>query len=203
MPISKERQRATQQRAEDTREAILQAGVELFSTQGFEGISIRAIEAASNTKRGLVTYHFGNKENLWKAVVDKVFNQMPAASAETQAALQDLDENSQIRAHLTRFIHYSAEHPEVSRIIIQEGKSATWRLQYLVDNHVRPRFNLINSLMGNNLDAHTLYIFIGAATMIFDVEAECEALFGFNPRNKDFVREHARRVCDMVLAGRT
>ena len=37
---------ALKQRAEDTREAILTAGVELFSSQGFDGTSIRAIEAA-------------------------------------------------------------------------------------------------------------------------------------------------------------
>ena len=51
------------------------------------------------------------------------------------------------------------------------------------------------------IDAHTLYIFIGAATLVFDVEAECEALFGFNPREESFVREHANRLYDLLSAG--
>lgn len=199
MEQAKKRQRAPQQRAEDTREAILQAGIDLFSTQGYDGISIRAIEAASKTKRGLVSYHFGSKENLWKAVAERVFENLPVASEETLATIRDLDRRAQIRAHLTNFVRYSAKHPEISRLIIQEGKSASWRLEHLVDNYVRPRVQHINELMGGELDAHTLYIFIGAATLIFDVEAECERMFGFNPREDEFVREHARRLCDLMI----
>ena len=75
----KVRQRAVQQRAEETQEAILLAAVELFTTQGFDGISIKAIEQASGTKRGLVTYHFGDKEQLWRLVADHVFAQLALA----------------------------------------------------------------------------------------------------------------------------
>ncbi|MEM7020471.1 MAG: TetR/AcrR family transcriptional regulator [Pseudomonadota bacterium] len=199
MKVPKIRQRAVQQRAEETKEAILQAGIELFSTQGFEGISIRALEEASNTKRGLVAYHFESKEELWKNVVDRVFDKLPGASPEMIAALRGLDKESQIRAHLTSFIQYSAKYPELSRIIIQEGKTRSWRLGYLVEKYVRPRVSFFSDILGGELDAHMLYMFIGAATMVFDVEAECESLYGFNPRSEEFVLEHAKRVCDLFV----
>ena len=195
------RQRATQQRAEDTKEAIIAAGVQLFSTQGFDGVSIRAIEQSSNTRRGLVNYHFESKEALWKVVVDRIVAKLPDINSESNVGLQSLDKEAQIRALMTAFIHYSAQHPELSRLIIQEGKAKSWRLTYLVENYVRPRIDWIANLF-EEFDAHTLYIFIGAATLVFDVEAECETLFGFNPRNEAFVQEHAKRVCDLVIGMR-
>ena len=193
------RQRATQQRAEETREAILEAGVELFSAQGFEGTSVRAIEIAAETKRGLVAYHFGDKEALWRAVADRVFADLPVVSNDVREVVQALDLRAQVTAYLTHFIQYSAAHPEVSRLIIQEGKAHSWRLEYLIDHYVRPRLEFFRELVGQEIDAHTLYIFIGAATLVFDVEAECENLFGFNPRNEEFVREHARRLTELML----
>ncbi len=200
MPTAKPRQRAPQKRAEETKEAILNAGVELFSTQGFEGVSVRAIEEASQTKRGLVAYHFDSKEVLWKAVAKRIFENLPGLPPAAEAALQGLSKEAQIRAHMTAFIQHSAAHPEISRLIIQEGKAQTWRLEYLVENCVRPRVRWMEKLMGT-LDAHTMYIFIGAATLVFDVEAECESLFGFNPREEAFVNAHANKVCDLLLNG--
>ena len=197
--VPKVRQRAIQQRAEETQEAILLAAVELFTTQGFDGISIKAIEQASGTKRGLVTYHFDDKESLWRQVADHVFNQLSQLSKAETAAIQSLEVEAQVRAHLTHFIIQSARHPEVSRLIIQEGKAMTWRLEYLVDTHIRPRLSMLAGLMDRKLDAHTLYMFLGAATLVFDVEAEVERMFGFNPRQDEFVIEHAKRVCDLFI----
>jgi AcrR family transcriptional regulator len=198
MPV-KQRQRAVQQRAEETQEAIVEAAIELFSTQGFDGISIKAIEEASQTKRGLVSYHFGDKETLWKIVAERIFSRLPELSGSALTAVQSLGLEAQVRAHLTNFIYNSAKHPEVSRLIIQEGKSHSWRLDYIVENYVRPRLGMFKDLMSGELDAHTLYMLIGASTLVFDVEAECEKLFGFNPRDEAFIKEHAKRVCDLML----
>ena len=199
MSRPQERQRAVQQRAEETKEAILTAATDLFSTQGFDGTSIRAIEAASGTKRGLVNYHFGDKDSLWRAVATRLFTEAPG-DFEPPDIVQDLGPEVALRAQLTQFVRFSAAHPEVSRLIIQEGKTPSWRLDYLVDTFVQPRLDAFNEILGTPVDAHTLYMFIGAATLVFDVEAECEKLFGYNPRTEAFVSEHARRLCDLILS---
>ena len=79
---SKPRIRAVQQRAEDTRARLLEAGIELFSTRGFDGTSIRDVETAAGVKRGLVAYHFGTKEAFWKAAVDRIFDAFPLGEPE-------------------------------------------------------------------------------------------------------------------------
>ncbi|MEM9620040.1 MAG: TetR/AcrR family transcriptional regulator [Pseudomonadota bacterium] len=196
---TKKRQRAVQQRAVQTRERILETAIELFATRGYEGVAARNIETTAQVKRGLVAYHFGTKEDLWRASVDFLFAQMPPVSRDTERALQDLPIEAQIRAQITLFVQFSARYPAVSRIIIQEGRSPTWRLDYLVENYVRPRVSWIDKIVGGGLNPHGLYAFIGAATLVFDVGAECRSLFGVDPYDEAFVREHAKVVCDMVL----
>ena len=54
--------------ATDTKEQILDAAEELFSEQGIDGVSLRAITQAAAVNLASVHYHFGSKEALAKAV---------------------------------------------------------------------------------------------------------------------------------------
>ena len=62
-------QRRRQQRSLDTRERILEAAFEEFADRGFEGSSTRSVAAKAGVQHPLVTYHFKNKEGLWRAVI--------------------------------------------------------------------------------------------------------------------------------------
>ena len=57
-------QKATQKRAEETRERLLDAATELFAALGFDGVSARTIETHAGVQRGLIAYHFDTKEAL-------------------------------------------------------------------------------------------------------------------------------------------
>ena len=74
--LPKKRVRRTQERAEITRAKLIDAGKELFSKQGFDGVSAREIEVTAGVKRNLLAYHFSDKETLWKAVVDAIYGVM-------------------------------------------------------------------------------------------------------------------------------
>ncbi len=52
-----------------TRKAILDAAERLFSEQGFEGASMRAITSAAGVNVAAANYHFGAKEALFKATL--------------------------------------------------------------------------------------------------------------------------------------
>lgn len=193
------RKRGPQQRAEETRKAILQKGVEIFSQQGFEGVSVRALEVAADVQRGAVAYHFESKETLWKKVVDQILDGFDARLTPLETILRDLDEEARLRTVITAFVRFSAETPELNRLIIQEGCHKTWRLKYLVDKIVRDRLGWLEEMTGLLSDPHAYYMAVGAATLVFDVAYECEELFGVDPREDDFIREHASRLADMVI----
>lgn len=52
-------------------ERLLQAAAEAFASRGFEGASTHAIAAAVGAPQGLIRHHFGNKDGLWSAVIDR------------------------------------------------------------------------------------------------------------------------------------
>ncbi|WP_136056733.1 TetR family transcriptional regulator [Microbacterium sp. K24] len=70
MARSDERNRLARERA---REALLHAAIEVFSERGVAGSSIAAITQRAGAAQGLVNYHFGGKDQLVAAVIDRWF----------------------------------------------------------------------------------------------------------------------------------
>jgi AcrR family transcriptional regulator len=55
----------------DTAALILDVAEDLFARHGYNGASIRDITSASGTNLGAVTYHFGTKESLLTAILER------------------------------------------------------------------------------------------------------------------------------------
>jgi AcrR family transcriptional regulator len=69
-----ERAKKTQVRTELARAKMVAAATPMFSQNGYDATSVREIEIAAAVKRGMLVYHFGTKEDFWKAVADNIFN---------------------------------------------------------------------------------------------------------------------------------
>jgi TetR/AcrR family transcriptional regulator len=195
----KQKKRNPQQRAEETKNTLLICATEMFTSQGFDGVSIRALETVAGVQRGAVAYHYKNKELLWKATVDRLLEIFASYIDPLQATLKDLDEDVRLRMVIAATVRFSAQTPEFSRLMVQEGRFKTWRLDYLLDNFLRARSSWLNETVGLLSDPHTYYIAVGAATLVFDVEHECKELFSVDPTTDDFIREHSTRVADMII----
>lgn len=58
---------------QNTKSAILESALELFALQGYDATSTRAIAQKSGANLSAISYHFGNKEGLYKAVFRHCF----------------------------------------------------------------------------------------------------------------------------------
>lgn len=54
-----------------TRETILAAALDAFAEKGFDGASIADIASLAQVPKSLLQYHFGSKEELWKACLEQ------------------------------------------------------------------------------------------------------------------------------------
>ena len=54
-----------------TRERILGSAERLFAQYGYDGVSIRQIGAAAGAQIALISYHFGTKDQLYRAVFER------------------------------------------------------------------------------------------------------------------------------------
>ena len=200
--ISPRPKRATQQRAEETRRSILRAAIQLFSSLGFDGVSLRTIEAHAGVQRGAVAYHFESKDSLWRETIDFVFEKFAVHFGPLDSTLRDLEPELRIRTAITAFVRFSAEMPELNRLMVQEGKQSSWRLDYIIDTHMKPGVDRLTDMLGFEIDAHTYYLMVGASALVFSVEHECRNVFGVDPTTDEFIRDHASRVADLILQAR-
>ena len=60
----------------DIRELLIAAAIDEFASKGFEGASTRAIAEAAAAHQPQILYHFGSKEQLWRAAVDELFDRL-------------------------------------------------------------------------------------------------------------------------------
>ena len=74
--------------SQDTREAILDAAEDLFADQGFDKTSLREITGRAGVNLAAVNYHFGSKEALISAVLERI---VAPINAERMALLDELE----------------------------------------------------------------------------------------------------------------
>src|SRR5215469_14715752 len=64
--------RRPQARAEETKQQLVSAAVEVLRREGFAAATARTIAARAGCNQGLVFYHFGSVVNLLLAALDEV-----------------------------------------------------------------------------------------------------------------------------------
>jgi AcrR family transcriptional regulator len=72
-------------KGERTKERILDAAERLFAGHGYEGVSLRDIGTAAGVQIALVSYYFGGKQGLYRAVFER---RIAPISARRRAALR-------------------------------------------------------------------------------------------------------------------
>lgn len=197
--VSSGQSRGPQKRAEQTKKLILETATQMFSSVGFDGVSIRALELKAGVQRGAVSYHFEGKDELWKAMVDRIMDRFAAHFEPLKTTILDLDESVGTQALMAALIRFSAETPEFNRLMMNEGGHDTWRMAYIVQHLREGPISWAPDSPSSLTDPHDYYMVIGAATFVFGVEHECRQLFNVDPTSDEFIREHASRVAALWI----
>lgn len=98
------KKKVDRRKAPERKEQILDAAEALFVKRGYHGSSLRDISKAAGVQVALTYYHFGSKEDLYRAVIDRRADQN---AADLRAALRRVtsgDEPPTIEAVLRAFI---------------------------------------------------------------------------------------------------
>ena len=194
------------QQREATRERIVKAALEAFAERGFLGASTRDIAQRAGTNQGLITYHFHSKEDLWRAAVDRVFEMFQSSVGERLESLRIENPRERAREAIRAYVRFAAAHPELFRLMVDEGKNSDQRMQWLVDTHLKARFQVFmdfgaEAISGGHgkLHAHAYYVLAGAASLIFAVAPECRRLTGLDPKQRKTVETHADFVARLLV----
>ena len=202
-------------RAEPVSEAperILQAALEAFSEKGFEGARTRDIATRAHVTLGLLQYHYGSKEKLWKAAVERAFGTLEGGLDAVLENAGPRDERERLRLLVQAHVGFVARHTEFIRIMHDEGKRRGPRMRWLVDRYVKPLYQKLEPLILRSQEqgvlpagidpAHFLYILVGSAGMIFHQAEECKRVTGIDPAGPSAVAAHGRAVEALFLGYR-
>ncbi len=116
----------------------MDAALEAFSENGFKGTSTRDIAARAGVHHPLITYHFSNKDRLWRSAVKYVFRDFIAALKQAQETHAHDCPKARFAAMIRIYVHYAANHPALHKIILQESSNPSDRLDWLSENFLRP-----------------------------------------------------------------
>jgi TetR/AcrR family transcriptional regulator len=105
--------------AERTRQAILAAAEEEFADKGLAGARVDAIAEQSGANKRMLYYYFGSKENLYLAVLERVYAAM--RQAERELNLLELEPLDAIRRLVEFKFDYYVEHPRLIRLLASEN----------------------------------------------------------------------------------
>ena len=139
--------RKQQQRSIVTQQKLLDAAIEAFSENGFKGTSTRDIAERAGVHHPLITYHFKNKDQLWRAAADKVFRDFRRSLA---ASLEDHREDppkERMAFLIKAYVHYAKSQPALHKVMVQEASYPNPRLDWLIDTHLKPFFDATFQLL--------------------------------------------------------
>jgi len=102
-----------------TKERILDAATVEFSTFGLGGARIDAIAERAGANKRMLYHYFGNKEDLFLAVLEQAYAQI--RRHERSLRLEDMDPETAIRELVTFTFKYFVKNPEFIQLLNNEN----------------------------------------------------------------------------------
>ena len=135
--------RKQQQRSIVTQQKLLDAAVEAFSESGFKGTSTRDIADRAGVHHPLITYHFKNKDRLWRAAADRIFREFNVALVKAMANVPESRPRARAETFIRTYVRYAHDQPALHKFILQESSHPSARLDWLIRNHLKPLFDIV------------------------------------------------------------
>lgn len=109
----------------ETRQLILAAAERLFALRGIDGVSMRDVAAAARVPLALVTYHYGTKLGLYRAVFEARIAPLSRVRRERLAAIMRRPAARRrvgdvIEAFLLPMLESRRRHPYLGRLLGRE-----------------------------------------------------------------------------------
>ena len=202
------RKRAEQQRAIETRSAILDAAIAEFAERGFEGASIRAIADRLGLQHPLITYHYRSKDILWRAAAEHAFAQIRAEWDILAQQESDLSPVARLRQEYTTLFRYTVAFPEFHRFMRQETLTNNPRLKWVAETVLAP---LLERLLPQITEAQKQkllpavdpilfhYMMVSLTATLSEFGPEMQVTSGLRPADPKIVAAYWCLVDEMVF----
>lgn len=175
---------ACQERGEQSRSNLIQAGLKIFSEVGFQSASTRRLASEAGVNIAAIPYYFGSKEGLYHAVLSftvefyrsqlgeefrRIHKALADATTTREQLLDLLDEYMRMVVHF--MLRESPERSQMSKIYLREQMDPTAGFSVLYEGFIREMRETHEALVAAVLgrDADSLEVKLLSQTMIGQV----------------------------------
>ncbi|WP_051361456.1 TetR/AcrR family transcriptional regulator [Desulfuromonas sp. TF] len=155
----------------DTKQRLLDAAERLFADEGFHNTSLRAITGRANVNLAAVNYHFGSKEALLDAVIERRLSPLNAVRRENLEAVRGKARDAgrrpkteeTLRAFVEPTLRFRESGPGAEAFITLLGRilaEPDASLRELFIRRIKPLFLLLFQILRESLpqlDERTLF----------------------------------------------
>jgi TetR/AcrR family transcriptional regulator len=139
--------RKQQQRSVVTQQKLLNAAIEAFSENGFKGTSTRDIAERAGVHHPLITYHFKNKDQLWRAAANHIFIAFGQSLSKSMEDSHGLNAKERMSKMIYAYLRYARNQPALHKVMVQEASYPSARLDWLIEKHLSPLFQVVFSMI--------------------------------------------------------
>lgn len=196
------------ERGHDARERILSAAESLFAIRGFEGVSTTQIAKVAGITQPLIHYHFKNKEALWKATFTRLFSKLSDEFGAEVKSLQRKDDHRYVVEVIRCYIAFISRHPEYGQFILREGVQDSPRLEWMVEEWLKPMLSQFQELYKKGVAEgwlkeipfpQLIMMITASASHFFSMAPLVKALYGIDAHCPEQALAHADAVVEMTL----
>lgn len=133
-----------------TRHRLLEAAGEVFAEQGFRHATVRDICARAGANVAAINYHFGDKESLYGEVLKYAHRSMTVWAPPRS----DARPAERLRQFVRSFVIQLFDEGKAAwrmKLMVREMIEPTWALDRIVEEDIRPRSELLQSIVSDIL----------------------------------------------------
>lgn len=190
-------------------EDILDKALTMFSTVGYDGMSLRTLNRELGVSHNLIHQRFGTKEDLWHAAVDFGFGRL---ITHMQGLFDPTlsDPLDQLRLAISRFVLFSARHPELVALMNIEGRQDTDRLTYIYNKYIEVALKDVARLLAHLAEQQAIrpiplrtfhFLLAHGATAPYALIPLATHFDSTDPCEPGAIEAHAQLVSTMIVEG--
>jgi len=198
-----------EKKAEETKVAILNTALRLFSQYGYAGVALRTIADEVGVNHAMIRYYFGGKKELWQAAAEFLFTRLNNLMNDTQERLLDseLSPIDKAKEFIRAYVQYCARHPEHSRMMFQESMSESDRSETIasfVTVQHEGMFKALETWMDAGFLTRMPHVYLGYALAgmsqtLFVLANEAKSVHGIDVTEQDTIDAHCETVINLFF----
>ncbi|HKG21665.1 MAG TPA: TetR/AcrR family transcriptional regulator [Blastocatellia bacterium] len=197
-------------KAEDpeARANILAAAEELFAARGFAGTAIRQIAANAGVNGAMVHYYFGNKEGLYRAILEMAAGGVRALLEQAAGGAGPIEER--LAHFIEAYFDYIFGHPNFVRILNRELMAGGAHLMEIIGPLPLANYEILRDIMARGvsrgdfrgLDVELAPISLIGMTLVFHIlQPVIHIVLGGRQYDKAFLKRISAHTVDLFLNG--